>query len=139
MLEHQRVRDLMVVERAIVGWSDTADAALARMNGLGCDQLSVIDSHGVIGLCERSTLLACQQQGTWLGSIAVADLMQRGPFWCHEDDSPPEVLERMQQLGMDSLTVLDRDGHIVGKIGREQLSIRGRGQRTGSPVLPASV
>jgi CBS domain-containing protein len=111
----------MESEKAIVTWSDTADAALGRMRGLGCDRLAVIDPYGVIGICERSVLMAYQQRGSWLGSISVADLMRRGPFWCREDDPLSKVLMSMERLKTDILAVLDRRGRVVGTVSRQQL------------------
>jgi CBS domain-containing protein len=121
MPDNQRVQDVMEGEKAIVTWSDTADAALGRMRGLGCDRLAVIDPYGVIGICERSVLLAYQQRGSWLGSISVADLMRRGPFWCREDDPLSKVLISMERLKTDILAVLDKRGRVVGTVNREQL------------------
>jgi len=121
MLEILRVHDVMDPNDAIVGWSDSADAALGRMRGLGCDRLAVIDPHGVIGLCERSVLVALQQRGSWLGSVAVADLMRRGPFWCREDDPHTKVLQTMNRLNTDVLGVLDRRGQVIGTVHRHQL------------------
>jgi CBS domain-containing protein len=117
----QRVHDVMGGGQAIVTWSDTADVALGRMRGLGCDRLAVIDPYGVIGICERSVLVAYQRRGAWLGSISVADLMRRGPFWCREDDPLSKVLLSMERLKTDTLAVLDRRGRVVGTIHRDQL------------------
>ena len=136
MLDHRRVQDV-IAERAVVDWSDTADAALSRMCGLDCDRLAVIDPHGVVGLCERSALLACQQRGNWLGSIAVADLMRRGPFWCRDDDPPAKVLGTMQQLGIDTLAVLDRRGRVIGTVSRSRLVTEREKQPTAGPVSTA--
>ena len=121
MQNDQRVLDIMEGEKAIVTWSDTADAALGRMRGLGCDRLAVIDPYGVIGICERSVLMAYQQRGSWLGSISVADLMRRGPFWCREDDPLSKVLLSMERLKTDILAVLDKRGRVVGTVSRQQL------------------
>lgn len=121
MQNDQRIQDVMEGEKAIVTWSDTADAALGRMRGLGCDRLAVIDPYGVIGICERSVLMAYQQRGSWLGSISVADLMRRGPFWCREDDPLSKVLLSMERLKTDILAVLDKRGRVVGTVSRQQL------------------
>lgn len=121
MQNDRRVLDIMEGEKAIVTWSDTADSALGRMRGLGCDRLAVIDPYGVIGICERSVLMAYQQRGSWLGSISVADLMRRGPFWCREDDPLSKVLMSMERLKTDILAVLDKRGRVVGTVHRQQL------------------
>jgi CBS domain-containing protein len=123
MLERQRVQDFMQGDTAIVSWSESADAALGRMRGLGCDRLAVIDAHGVIGLCERSVLMDQQQRGSWLGSISVADLMRRGPFWCRDDDPLSMVLLAMDRLKTDVLAVLDKKGRVVGTVRRQQLEV----------------
>lgn len=120
----RRVHDVMGREWAVVSWSDTADAALGRMRGLGRERLAVIDPHGVIGICERSVLLAHERRGTWLGALAVADLSRRGPFWCREDDPLDEAKATMDRLGTDLLGVIDRYGSVVGTIHRSQLATR---------------
>jgi CBS domain-containing protein len=132
MLTKQRVHDVMGGEKAIVTWSDSADAALGRMRGLGCDRLAVIDPYGVIGICERSVLMAYQQRGTWLGSISVADLMRRGPFWCREDDPPSKVLIAMDRLKTDTLAVLDKRGRVLGTVHRSQLQAEEAQQSAGT-------
>lgn len=121
MLDRQHVQRFVGGRRAVVHWSDTADAALERMGGLGCDQLAVLATDGIIGVIHKRSLLAAQKRGTWLGSITVADLMRRGPFWCRESDSEADVLDTMQKLIADMLAVLDRDGAVVGMVSREHL------------------
>lgn len=121
MLDNRRAHDCMHVDGAIVSWSDSAEAALSRMRGLGCDHLAVVDATGVIGMCERQQLLGCAQRGTWLGSVAVADLTRRGPFWCRADDPVEKVLHRMERLKTDTLAVIDAEGHVLGTISRSQL------------------
>jgi hypothetical protein len=92
------------------------------MRGLGRERLAVVDPYGVIGICERSVLLAHERRGTWLGALAVADLSRRGPFWCHEDDPLDKAEATMDRLGTDLLGVLDRYGDVVGTIHRSQLA-----------------
>ena len=106
---------------AIVTWSDPADVALGMMQSLRCDRLAVVDSYGVIGICERNVLMAHQQRGARLGSISVADLMRRGPFWCRADDSPDQVLLAMERLKTDTLAVLDPRGRVLGTVQRQRL------------------
>lgn len=121
MQEAHCVHDVMDNEKAVVSWSDSADEALGRMRGLGRDRLAVIDAYGVIGLCERSVLLLHQQRGSWLGSISVADLMRRGPFWCRENDPVTKALLAMERLQTDLLAVLDKRGQVIGTVHRSQL------------------
>ena len=121
MLHGRRVQDVMGNEKAMVAWSDTADAALGRMRGLGRERLAVIDPYGVIGICERSVLMDLEQRGSWLGSLAVADLARRGPFWCRVDDPLEKVEATMDRLRTDVLGVVDRRGRVIGTIDRNQL------------------
>lgn len=122
MLSDRCVRDVMDGERAVVAWSDTADSALGRMNGLGRDRLPVIDGYGVIGICERSVLADQERRGSWLGSVSVADLIRRGPFWCRVDDPLDRAEATMDRLGTDILAVLGRDSRVLGTIHRSQLA-----------------
>jgi CBS domain-containing protein len=117
----QRVAGVMGERPAIVTWSDSADIALDRMVGLGCDRLAVVDTYGVIGICERNVLVAYQRRGAPLTSIPVADLMRRGPFWCRADDPPAKVLIAMDRLKTDTLAVLDGRGRVLGTVHHREL------------------
>ena len=110
------VRDVMDEPAATVAWSDTAEAALARMRRLGCDSLGVVDGNSVVGLCRRDDLLRQERAGTWLGALSVGDVARPGPFWCQTEEEVAEALRRMARLGSDTLVVVDGDGRIVGSI-----------------------
>lgn len=126
----RHVHDVLYDDHAIVTWSDSADVALARMGRLGRDELAVVDGSDVIGLCHRDVLLAHQARGSWLGSIAVVDVMRRGPFWCHEEDGHDHVRAVMDRLRTNTLAVLDKDGQVIGTIHRSQLDGESRAART---------
>ena len=115
-----RVRDRMRPGAVTVAWSDSADAALARMQYAGLDAIPVVnnDQH-VIGLLERGATRACQRDGNWLGSVSVASLMRRGVFVCRADDALEHALATMDRLEVDQLAVLDEAGRVVGVIGRD--------------------
>jgi predicted transcriptional regulator len=111
-----RVRDRMRPGDVAVAWSDSADAALARMRRARLDAVPVINDRRVIGLLERRATLAC---GDWLGSVQVASLMRRGVFVCRADDALGHALATMDRLEVDQLAVLDDAGRVVGVIGRD--------------------
>jgi CBS domain-containing protein len=119
MLRTMRVRDRMRPGAVTVAWSDSADAALARMQYAGLDAIPVVNDQQVIGLLERGATCACQRDGNWLGSISVASLMRRGVFVCRADDALEHALATMDRLEVDQLAVLDEAGRVVGVIGRD--------------------
>lgn len=118
----RRVEELLGDDHATVSWSDSAEVALGRMRALDCHELVVMDPFGVVGLCERSVLLAQQRRGAWLGSIATADLMRRGPFWCRDADAPERAARAMARLGTGTLAVLDRQGGLLGTVRGDRLA-----------------
>src|SRR3954452_18466573 len=73
-----RVRDRMRPGAVAVAWGDSAEAALACMRDAGLDAVPVVNDQRVIGLLERTAVLACERTGNWLGAVLVADLMRRG-------------------------------------------------------------
>ena len=118
MLSGQRVHDVMGGEKAIVTWSDTADAALGRMRGLGCDRLAVIDPYGDRHL--RAHRVARLSAARRLARLDIG----RGPdaaraVLVREDDPLSKVLLSMERLKTDTLAVLDRRGRVVGTIQRD--------------------
>ena len=119
MLRTVRVRDRMRPGAVTVAWSDSADAALARMQDAGLDAIPVVNDQPVIGLLERGATYACQRDGNWLGSISVASLMRRGVFVCRADDALEHALATMDRLEVDQLAVVNEAGQVVGVIGRD--------------------
>ena len=114
-----RVRDRMRPGALAVAWSDSAEAALARMRGAGLDAIPVVNDQRVIGLLERGATFASWCNGNWLGSVSVASLMRRGVFVCRADDALEHALATMDRLEVDQLAVLDEAGRVVGVIGRD--------------------
>ena len=53
-----RVRDRMRPGAVTVAWSDSADAALVRMQYAGLDAIPVVNDQQVIGLLERGATRA---------------------------------------------------------------------------------
>jgi predicted transcriptional regulator len=114
-----RVRDRMRPGDVAVAWSDSADAAFARMRSARLDALPVVNDRRVIGLLERDATLACGQGGNRLGSVQVASLMRRGVFVCRADDALGHALAAMDRLEVGQLAVLDDAGRVVGVLGRD--------------------
>jgi predicted transcriptional regulator len=104
---------------AAVAWSDSAEAALARMRDAGLGAVPVVNDQRVIGLLERAAVLACERTGNWLGAVPVASLMRRGVFVCRADDALGHALATMDRLEVDRLAVLDDAGRVVGVLGRD--------------------
>src|SRR4051794_41930598 len=113
-----RVRDRMRPGAVAVAWSDSAEAALARMRDAGLDAVPVVNDRRVIGLLERDATLACGRGGNWLGSIQVASLMRRGVFVCRADDALGRALATMDRLQGDQPPVLHDPGRPRGALGR---------------------
>ena len=114
-----RVRDRMRPGDVAVAWSDSAEAAFARMRSARLDALPVVSDQRVIGLLEHDATLACGRDGTRLGSVQVASLMRRGAFVCRADDALGHALATMDRLEVDQLAVLDGTGRVVGVLGRD--------------------
>ena len=114
-----RVRDRMRPGGTAVAWSDSAEAALARMREAGLDAVPVVNEQRVIGLLERTAVLACERGGNWLGAVPVASLMRRGVFVCRADDALGHALAAMDRLEVGQLAVLDDAGRVVGVLGRD--------------------
>jgi CBS domain-containing protein len=119
MLRTMRVRDRMRPGAVTVAWSDSADAALARMQDAGLDAIPVVHDQRVIGLLERGAMFASWCDGNWLGSVSVASLMRRGVFVCRADDALEHARATMDRLEVDQLAVVDGAGRVVGVIGRD--------------------
>jgi CBS domain-containing protein len=121
-----RVRERMRPGAVAVAWHDSAEAASARMRGVGLDAIPVVDGPRVIGLVERSAASAAQRGGNWLGAVPVASLMRRGAFACRGTDTLEQARAAMDRLDADLLAVVDEAGRVVGVIGRDRVAASAR-------------
>src|SRR5919198_1805694 len=91
--------------------------AASRLEALGfaqvCDYVAGKADWGSFGL----PIEGSRHSGTRVGAYVRADVPACGP-----DDRMPEVRERVRAAGWDTCFVTDREGVIVGRLGRSALA-----------------
>ncbi len=111
------VRDVMRPMAEPIDISDTAQTAAERMRSEDTGCLMVGDRRHLIGMVtDRDLAIRCVAAGRKPSNTPVRDIMSVGVVVCREDETVGEVVERMMELGLMRLPVLDREGQPVGMI-----------------------
>jgi len=112
-----QVRDVMQPSRKPIEGHESVQAAAKRMKreDVGC--LVVGDQHHVEGIVtDRDLSVRCIADGKIPSATPVREVMSVGVIQCTEDESIGDVIERMIDIGVMRLPVVDRLGNLVGVI-----------------------
>ena len=113
----QRVEDLMRRQVATIhpDVSLIVAAEQMRQHDVGC--LPIIEGNKLIGMItDRDIVLRSVAENLDAGRTTVQETMSGGPIFCHADDSAEQVKQRMIDLQVKRLPVLDHHDRLVGII-----------------------
>ena len=92
------------------------------MRGAAVGSLAVFEGDLLAGIITERDLVAVVADARPPASIAVDELMTRGPALASPHEETPVVAARMAELGVRHLPVIDR-GRLVGMISARDLLI----------------
>lgn len=111
------VRDVMRPMAEPIDSSDSAQTAAERMRSEDTGCLMVGDRQKIVGMVtDRDLAIRCVAAGKKPSNTPVRDIMSVGVVVCREDETVGEVVERMMELGLMRLPVLDGEGQPVGMV-----------------------
>lgn len=118
------VRDIMHAGAAlpIVGVSASLKDALLEMTRKGLGMTAVVDGAGrVAGIFTDGDLRRTLEKSVDVHSANIADLMTRNPKSIGPDQLAVEAVERMQELKINGMLVIDADKKLVGALNMHDL------------------
>lgn len=111
------VRDVMRPMAKPINSTESAQGAAERMRREDAGCLMVGDWRHLEGMItDRDLSLRCVAEGRKPSSTPVRDIMSVGVVYCREDETVGEVVERMMDLGLMRLPVINHKGQAVGMI-----------------------
>lgn len=109
------VRDVMRPMEEPVRSTESVQAAAERMKREDAGCLMVGERRQLEGMVtDRDVSVRCVAEGKKPSITPVRDIMSVGVVCCREDETVGDVVERMTDLGLMRLPVVDRRGRLVG-------------------------
>lgn len=122
-----RVRDAMTKQVVTISPNDSAQSAARLMNAMniGILPVEVPGTGRVVGIVtDRDLVLSVFADGL-SGSTALYEFMTVSAEVCHPDDDVDTVIEKMCELDLRRLVVVDSDLRVVGVITRSDVERTG--------------
>lgn len=100
----------------------TLAQALLTMTRGGMGMTAVVTpAHHVVGIFTDGDLRRALDRGTDIKGARIADVMTRNPRTIHPEALAVEVVEKMEQLKINQILVVDRAGRLVGALNTHDL------------------
>lgn len=114
-----KVRNLMHTgaENATVLTGSTLRNAIVEMSAKGLSMVTIVDTQNqLLGIITDGDLRRMLERGLDVYNQSVDSVMTRSPKWIDVREPAVNALQRMNDLHITSMPVLDEDGHVVGSI-----------------------
>lgn len=111
------VNQIMSRQVRLASPEDTVQQAARYMAELDTGVLPVGDEHRIIGIVtDRDIAIRSDAQGCDPTQTAVGEVMTESSEVCYEDEDVEQVAQKMAQLQLRRLPVLDRQRKLVGMV-----------------------
>lgn len=122
------VRDVMTADVEIVAPDADVRQAAQKMKELDVGAMPVCDGRRLRGMItDRDIAIRIVAAGRDAATSKVADAMTDHVHWCYDDERIDAVLERMGDLQVRRVPVVDRDHQLVGIVSLGDFARRERG------------
>lgn len=114
-----RVSDLMYSQsnNAVVGVNATLQSAIVEMSSKGLSMVSIIDSdNGLAGILTDGDLRRMLERGVDVYNESVENVMTKSPKTIDCRELAVNALQKMNELHITSMPVLDENEKVVGAI-----------------------
>jgi arabinose-5-phosphate isomerase len=118
------VRDVMHAgeKLPVVGEAATLKDALLEMTRKGLGMTAIVDDAGrLLGVFTDGDLRRTLEKAIDVRTADIADLMSRNPKTIGPDQLAVEAVERMQELKINGLLVVDAEGRLAGALNMHDL------------------
>ena len=114
-----KVRDLMHAgaENATVLSGSTLRSAIVEMSAKGLSMVTVVDAERrLLGIITDGDLRRMLERGADVYNESIDNVMTQSPKWIDVREPAVNALQRMNDLHITSMPVLDESGFVVGSI-----------------------
>jgi CBS domain-containing protein len=134
-----KINEVMTADVSYVR-PDTPILEIARkMREADIGSTPVIENDRLVGMVtDRDIVVRIVAEGMATQTACARDAMSPGIFYCYEDDSVEEVLEKMGDQQIRRLPVVNREKRLVGVVSLGDLSLTGRRKQAGEALQEIS-
>jgi len=112
----QLISEIMTPDVATLGPDETIQRAAQLMDELNVGSIPVFEGERLVGMVtDRDIVVRAISAGKAPGQTRVADVMSAGISYCFTDEPVDEVMERMREMQVRRMPVMDRStGKLAG-------------------------
>jgi CBS domain-containing protein len=124
-----RIADVMTRNPQVVSPGDTVTHVAKLMKEHDVGAIPVCDGKRLVGMItDRDITIRSVAEGKQADQVTVDKAMTSKVHWCYEDDEVEGVLEKMGDLQVRRIPVVDREKHLVGIVALGDLSRHDAGE-----------
>ena len=122
----QLISEIMTPDVATIGPSETIQRAAQLMDELNIGSIPVFEGERLVGLVtDRDIVVRAISAGKAPAATRVDEVMSAGIDYCFPDQPVDEVMERMRELQVRRMPVMDRaTGKLAGIIALGDLATK---------------
>jgi CBS domain-containing protein len=122
----QLINEIMTPDVATIGPDETIQRAAQLMDELNVGSIPVFEGERLVGLVtDRDIVVRAISVGKTPADTKVSDVMSAGIEYCFMDEQVDEVMERMRDLQVRRMPVMDRStGKLAGIIALGDLATK---------------
>jgi CBS domain-containing protein len=122
----QLISEIMTPDVATLGPNETIERAAQLMDELNVGSIPVFEGGRLVGMVtDRDIVVRAVSAGRVPGQTPVSDVMSAGISYCFTDDVVDEVMQRMRELQVRRMPVMDRaTGKLAGIVALGDLATK---------------
>jgi CBS domain-containing protein len=129
-IKMSRISEIMTRDVRVVAPHESLQRVAQLMDELNIGALPACDGQQLIGLItDRDIVVRAVSAGMPVDSTPVSDVMTAHVQWCYEDEDVDEVMDRMRDVQIRRVPVLNRREELVGMVSLGDLATRSTDER----------
>jgi CBS domain-containing protein len=129
-----KISEIMSRDVAVARPDDTIQDVARRMAQIDAGVIPVCDGERLEGIVtDRDIVIRAVSEGRSF-QTPVSEVMTAGVEYCYEDDDISEAADRMAELQVRRLAVMDRDKRLVGIVALGDVARQAKDKVTGQTL-----
>jgi CBS domain-containing protein len=122
----QLIAEIMTPDVATLGPNETVERAAQLMDELNVGSIPVFEGGRLVGMVtDRDIVIRAVSAGKVPGQTSVGDVMSAGISYCFADEVVDEVMQRMREIQVRRMPVMDRaTGKLAGIVALGDLATK---------------
>jgi CBS domain-containing protein len=116
-IKMSRISEVMTRDVRVIAPHESLQRAAQVMDELNVGALPVCDGEKLAGMAtDRDIVVRAVSAGMPVDSTPVSEVMSTGVEYCYEDEDVEDVMDRMRNVQIRRVPVMDRQERLVGMV-----------------------